>query len=54
MYLLVLYGSQVWCNNTHSRKIDTQLNSVMRVISETVKLRQQILNHHTYVGKMHL
>jgi len=31
------YGSQVWCNSTHVRKIDAQLNSVIRIISGTVK-----------------
>ncbi|VVC26291.1 Hypothetical protein CINCED_3A012947 [Cinara cedri] len=37
VYSTAEYGSQVWCNSTHVRKIDTQLNSVMRVISGPVK-----------------
>jgi hypothetical protein len=37
VYSTAEYGFQVWCNNTHVSKIDTQLNSVMRVISRVVK-----------------
>lgn len=37
VYSTAEYESQVWCNSTHVSKIDTQLNSVMRVISGTVK-----------------
>jgi len=31
------YGAQVWCNSTHTKKIDTQLNNTMRIVSGTVK-----------------
>lgn len=37
VYITAEHGTQVWCNSTHVSKIDTQLNSVMRVISEAVK-----------------
>jgi len=37
VYNTVEYGSQVWCNSSHVKKIDTQLNSVMRIISGTIK-----------------
>lgn len=37
VYSTAEYGSQVRGNRTHVRKIDTQLNSVMRVISWTIK-----------------
>ncbi|KAF0758812.1 Uncharacterized protein FWK35_00015717 [Aphis craccivora] len=36
-YSAAEYGAQVWCNSAHVKKIDTQLHSVMRVISGTVK-----------------
>lgn len=34
------YGAQVWCNSAYVKKVDTQLHSVMRVISGTVKSTQ--------------
>jgi hypothetical protein len=37
VYSIAEYGAQVWCNSTHTKKIDTQLNSSMRTISGTVK-----------------
>lgn len=37
VYSPAKYGSQVWCNSTHVRKIDTQFNTIIRVISGTVK-----------------
>ena len=39
-YSAAEYGSQVWCNSAHVKKVDTQLHSVMRVISGTVKSTQ--------------
>jgi len=37
VYSTAEYGSQVLCNSTHVRKREVQLNSVMRIISGTVK-----------------
>ncbi|KAF0749652.1 Uncharacterized protein FWK35_00024378 [Aphis craccivora] len=37
VYSTAEYGAQVWCNSTHTKKIDTQLNSAMRIVSGTVK-----------------
>jgi hypothetical protein len=37
VYSIAEYGYQVWCNSTHVSRIDTQPNSVIRVISGTVK-----------------
>jgi len=37
VYSTAEYGSQLWCNSIHIRKIDAQHNSVVRIISRTVK-----------------
>jgi len=37
VYSIAEYGAQVWRNSTHTKKIDTQLNSAMRIVSGTAK-----------------
>lgn len=37
VYSTAEYGDQVWCNSAHTKKIDTQFNSAMRIISGTIK-----------------
>jgi len=37
VYSTAEYGAHVRCNSTYTKKLDTQLNSEMRIISGTVK-----------------
>lgn len=37
MYLATEYCAPIWINNTHTNKLDIQLNSVMRIIGSVLK-----------------
>lgn len=37
VHTITEFESQIWCNSVHVNKLDTQLNSVMRTISGSVK-----------------